>query len=45
MVAEVMLDDELDGAYVLTGRLSVGGKLAVRVGFTCMLAATSDLNL
>ncbi len=35
---EVTLDEELDGAYFMTGRVSVGGKLAVRVTFVCMLA-------
>ncbi len=44
LTAEVTLDDELDRAYVLTGRLTVGDKLALRVGFTCMLAATPDLG-
>lgn len=34
---EVVLDDELDNAYFLTGRASVDGKLAVRVEFVCML--------
>ena len=35
--AEVKLDDVLDRAYVLTGRITADGKMAVRVGFTCML--------
>ena len=35
---EVTLDDELDGAYFLTGRATVEGKLALRVTFACMLA-------
>lgn len=35
---EVTLDDTLDNAYFLTGRASVEGSLAVRVGFACMLA-------
>jgi 3-hydroxyacyl-[acyl-carrier-protein] dehydratase len=30
---EVTLDEELDGAYFLTGRATVEGKLAVRVTF------------
>jgi len=36
--AEVTLDDELDRAYFLTGRLMVDGKSALRVTFSCMLA-------
>ena len=35
---EATLDEELDGAYFLTGRLSVEGKAALRVTFACMLA-------
>jgi 3-hydroxyacyl-[acyl-carrier-protein] dehydratase len=35
---EVTLDEELSGAYFLTGRASVDGRLALRVGFACMLA-------
>ncbi len=38
LLAEVSLDDELDRAYVLSGRLTVSGELVLRVGFTCMLA-------
>jgi 3-hydroxyacyl-[acyl-carrier-protein] dehydratase len=33
---EVTLDEELDGAYFMTGRASVAGKAAVRVTFACM---------
>lgn len=36
---EVTIDEELDGAYFLTGRAMVDGKLAVRVQFACMMAA------
>lgn len=36
--AEVSLDDELDGAYFLTGRLSANERHALRVTFACMLA-------
>ena len=36
---EVTLDDELDGAYFMTGRVTVEGKLALRVEFACTLAA------
>jgi 3-hydroxyacyl-[acyl-carrier-protein] dehydratase len=35
---EVTLDDEVDNAYYLTGRASVGGANVLRVGFACMLA-------
>ena len=35
---EVCLDDELDGAYFMTGRVRVAGKVAVRVTFVAMLA-------
>ena len=35
---EVTLDEELHGAYFLTGRLTVEGQLAVRVTFACMQA-------
>jgi len=40
--AEVTLDDTLDRAYVLTGRITADGELAVRVGFTCMLAGAKE---
>lgn len=36
---EAVVDDELDGAFYMTGRATVDGKLAVRVGFACMLAS------
>ncbi|MFQ5493991.1 MAG: 3-hydroxyacyl-ACP dehydratase FabZ family protein [Phycisphaerae bacterium] len=39
---EVSLDDELDGAYVLTGHGRVEGVTAVRVSFACMLAPQHD---
>jgi len=35
LTVEVTLDDTLDNAYFLTGRLSVEGKLALRVTFAC----------
>ena len=38
IVAEVTLDDVLDRAYVLSGRVTVDDKIAVRVSFSCMLA-------
>ncbi len=34
---EVTLDDELDGAYFMTGRVTVEGKLVLRVTFACTL--------
>ncbi len=34
---EVVLDDELDNAYHLTGRVTVGGESVLRVSFACML--------
>lgn len=39
---EVTLDDELDGAYFLTGRATVDGKPAVRVTFACKLAQKKE---
>ena len=39
---EVTLDDELDGAYFLTGRVTVEGKSALRVSFACMLAQNEE---
>lgn len=42
VVCEVTLDDALERAFVMTGRASVEGVLAVRVGFTCMLAELSE---
>lgn len=39
---ETTLDDELDAAYFMTGRVTVEGKLAVRVTFTCMLAPEKE---
>jgi 3-hydroxyacyl-[acyl-carrier-protein] dehydratase len=38
LAIEVTLDEELDGAYFLTGRLSANGRHALRVSFACMLA-------
>lgn len=35
---EVTLDEELDGAFFLTGRVTVEGQLVARVGFACMAA-------
>lgn len=39
---EATLDDELGGAYYMTGRASVEGSLAVRVEFVCMLADNKE---
>ncbi len=39
---EVTLDDELDGAYFMTGRVTVEGKASVRVSFACMLAQEKE---
>ena len=35
---EVQLDDQLEEAYFLTGRVRVGGAIALRVTFACMMA-------
>jgi 3-hydroxyacyl-[acyl-carrier-protein] dehydratase len=42
--AEVTLDDELDRAYVMSGRIRVENKVAVRVSFSCMLAGGKEAN-
>jgi len=34
---EATLDEELEGAYFMTGRISVDGKPVLRVTFACML--------
>ena len=39
---EAILDDQLDGAYFMTGRVTVDGKPALRVGFVCMLAKNEE---
>jgi 3-hydroxyacyl-[acyl-carrier-protein] dehydratase len=39
---EATLDQELDGAYFMTGRCNVDGMLAVRLAFACMLARAED---
>lgn len=39
---EVTLDEELDGAYFLTGRATVDGKMAVRVTFAVMLVPVEE---
>ena len=35
---DVALDEQLDSAYYMTGRVSADEKLAVRVEFVCMIA-------
>jgi 3-hydroxyacyl-[acyl-carrier-protein] dehydratase len=40
---EVIVDDELDGCYYMTGRVRVGGKLATRVTFAAMMASPPHL--
>ena len=42
LLAEVTLDEELDGAFFLTGRLSANDRLALRVSFACMLASKQE---
>ncbi len=39
---EVTLDEELDGAYFMTGRVTVEGKAVVRVAFAAMQASSED---
>ena len=39
---EVTLDDELDGAYYLTGRVTAEGKPVLRVTFACMQAVDEE---
>jgi 3-hydroxyacyl-[acyl-carrier-protein] dehydratase len=39
---EVTLDDELEGAYYLAGRVKVEGRLVLRVNFACMLASEKE---
>lgn len=41
LTCEVTLDEELEGAYFLTGRLSANEQHALRVTFACMLAPRS----
>lgn len=36
---EITLDEELDGAFFMTGRVKVEGKAVLRVTFACTLAA------
>ena len=41
---EAVLDDELEGAYFMTGRVTVEGEQVLRVGFVCMLAPDGGSN-
>ena len=41
LITDVTLDDELDGAFYLTGRASVEESLAARVAFACILAGSA----
>lgn len=40
--ADVTLDEELDGAYFLTGRLSANERHVLRVTFACMMAPRQE---
>jgi 3-hydroxyacyl-[acyl-carrier-protein] dehydratase len=42
ILIEVELTDQLSGAYFLTGRISVEGKLAARLEFACTMAELRD---
>lgn len=39
---DVELDEELDGAYYMTGRVTASEKIVLRVTFVCMQAPTTD---
>ncbi|MCK4659305.1 MAG: beta-hydroxyacyl-ACP dehydratase [Phycisphaerae bacterium] len=39
---EVVFNDELSGAYYMTGRVTVDGRMVLRVTFVCMLADKSS---
>lgn len=39
---EVGLDEELGGAYFMTGRVTVGGRMVLRVTFACTLAENQE---
>lgn len=41
---QVTLDEELSGAYFLTARIAVAGKLAVRFQFACTLADPDSVH-
>ena len=42
LVIEVSLDEELDGAYFLTGRMTVSERPIMRVTFACMLTGRDE---
>lgn len=37
ILTEVTLDDTLDNAFVMTGRITCEGENVLRIGFTCMM--------
>ena len=41
LVLEVVFDEELGGAYYMTGRVTVAGRMVLRVSFVCMLTDES----
>jgi 3-hydroxyacyl-[acyl-carrier-protein] dehydratase len=43
VLVEVELNDEISGKYYLTARVTVDGKVAVRLEFTCTLADAEQL--
>lgn len=43
LTIEARIDDVLDEAYYLTGRVSVENAAVLRLGFACMLARTEDV--
>lgn len=42
LVIEVSMDEELDGAYFLTGRMTVNDRAIMRVTFACMLVGREE---
>ena len=44
LIAEVNIDEELDDAFFLTGRLSANERQALRVTFACMLAPRQETS-
>lgn len=39
---EATLNEQVSSAYYMTGKLSIGGKLATRLDFCCSLASASE---
>jgi 3-hydroxyacyl-[acyl-carrier-protein] dehydratase len=39
------LNDQVSNAYFMTGKMTVNGKLAVRLDFACSVASTSPANV